>query len=147
MIFESFVEPAYNFRMTDMQAAMGRTTARAPARRSSPRGGRSPNATAPALDDHPVLVPPRELPWMRANFQSYPLRIRPDARLSQVEIMQHLLDHGVASRRGVGNAHMEPAYANTRLVLRARALRCRAAPPGPLPAPAPLRRGARRTPS
>ena len=50
---------------------------------------------------------------MRANFQSYPLRIRPGTRLSQVEIMQHLLDHGVASRRGVGNAHAEPAYANT----------------------------------
>jgi dTDP-4-amino-4,6-dideoxygalactose transaminase len=50
---------------------------------------------------------------VRANFQSYPLRIRPGARLSQVEIMQHLLDRGVASRRGVGNAHMEPAYAST----------------------------------
>ncbi len=47
---------------------------------------------------------------MRANFQSYPLRIRPGTRLTQVEIMQHLLNCGVASRRGVGNAHAEPAY-------------------------------------
>jgi dTDP-4-amino-4,6-dideoxygalactose transaminase len=47
---------------------------------------------------------------MRANFQSYPLRIRPSTRLTQVDIMQHLLDRGVASRRGVGNAHAEPAY-------------------------------------
>jgi len=111
VVFESFHEPAYNFRMTDMQAAMGRTqlsrlrqtiaTRRALAERY--RG---------ALDDHPILAPPRELPWMRANFQSYPLRIRPGARPSQVEIMQHLLDRGVASRRGVGNAHAEPAYAS-----------------------------------
>jgi dTDP-4-amino-4,6-dideoxygalactose transaminase len=50
---------------------------------------------------------------MRSNFQSYPLRIRSVARSSQVQIMQHLLDHGVASRRGVGNAHSEPAYATT----------------------------------
>jgi dTDP-4-amino-4,6-dideoxygalactose transaminase len=49
---------------------------------------------------------------MRANFQSYPLRIRSDSRLTQVEIMRHLLDRGVASRRGVGNAHAEPAYHN-----------------------------------
>jgi perosamine synthetase len=47
---------------------------------------------------------------MRANFQSYPLRLRAGVARTQVEIMQHLLDHDVACRRGVGNAHMEPAY-------------------------------------
>ena len=107
--FESFAEPAYNFRMTDMQAAMAR-----------PQLARLGEIVAErrlladryrtALDDHPGLAPPHEPIWMRANFQSYPLRIRPDARLSQVKIMQHLLDHDVASRRGVGNAHGEPAY-------------------------------------
>jgi dTDP-4-amino-4,6-dideoxygalactose transaminase len=30
--------------------------------------------------------------------------------MSQVAIMQFLLDRGVASRRGIGNAHAEPAY-------------------------------------
>ena len=50
---------------------------------------------------------------MRANFQSYPLRLHDGAHLSQIEIMQHLLDRGVASRRGVDNAHMEPAYTAT----------------------------------
>lgn len=115
VVFESFAEPAYNVRMTDMQAAMGRTQlARLPqiiaTRRALAERYRAD------LTDHPVLAvlaPPRELPWMRANFQSYPLRIRAGARLSQVEIMQYLLDRGVASRRGVGNAHAEPAYANT----------------------------------
>jgi perosamine synthetase len=107
--FEAFAEPAYNFRMTDMQAAM--------ARPQLARLGESiacrrllADRYRTELDDHPVLAPPHEPIWMRANFQSYPLRIRPDARLSQVKIMQHLLDHDVASRRGVGNAHSEPAY-------------------------------------
>ena len=112
VVFESFQEPAYNFRMTDMQAAMGRTQlARLHATIATRRA--LAERYRMALDDHPVLAPPRELPWMRANFQSYPLRIRPSARMSQVEIMQHLLDRDVASRRGVGNAHAEPAYANT----------------------------------
>ena len=109
--FESFVEPAYNFRMTDMQAAMAR-----------PQLARLGEIVAmrrlladryhTELAGHPALSPPQEPIWMRANFQSYPLRIRPDGRLSQIQIMQHLLDHGVASRRGVGNAHAEPAYRN-----------------------------------
>lgn len=108
--FESFSEPAYNARMTDLQAALARPQlARLDAivaeRRALAR------RYAEALAEHPSLEPPREQPWMRANFQSYPLRIRAGARLSQREIMQHLLDRGVASRRGVGNAHAEPAYA------------------------------------
>jgi dTDP-4-amino-4,6-dideoxygalactose transaminase len=112
VVFESFAEPAYNFRMTDMQAAMGRTQlARLPQTIATRRA--LADRYRAALDDHPILSPPQELPWMRANFQSYPLRLRPGARLSQVEVMQHLLDRGVASRRGVGNAHMEPAYAST----------------------------------
>jgi perosamine synthetase len=112
VVFESFAEPAYNVRMTDMQAAMGRAQlARLPQTIATRRA--LADRYRAALAEHTILSPPQELPWMRANFQSYPLRLRPGARLSQVEIMQHLLDRGVASRRGVGNAHMEPAYAST----------------------------------
>lgn len=109
--FESFVEPAFNFRMTDMQAAMARPQL---ARLGEIIAVRRMLADRyhGELAEHPVLSPPQEPIWMRANFQSYPLRIRPGGRLTQVEIMQHLLDHGVASRRGVTNAHAEPAYRN-----------------------------------
>ncbi|MBN2574139.1 MAG: DegT/DnrJ/EryC1/StrS family aminotransferase [Deltaproteobacteria bacterium] len=109
--FESFVEPAYNFRMTDVQAAMARPQL---ARLDQSIATRRKLALRyrEALEGHPVLAPPHEPSWMRGNFQSYPLRIRPEARSSQVKIMQHLLECGVASRRGVGNAHMEPAYAH-----------------------------------
>ena len=112
VVFESFSEPAYNFRMTDMQAAMGRTQLARLPRTIATRRALAERYRA-ALGDHPVLAPPREPAWMRANFQSYPLRMRTGVRWSQVEIMQHLLDRGVASRRGVGNAHAEPAYAST----------------------------------
>jgi dTDP-4-amino-4,6-dideoxygalactose transaminase len=110
VVFESFAEPAYNFRMTDLQAALAR-----------PQLARLDQIIATrrmlaeryrnALDGHPIFEAPQERPWMRANFQSYPLRLRAGARLSQVEIMQRLLDRGIATRRGVGNAHAEPAYA------------------------------------
>jgi dTDP-4-amino-4,6-dideoxygalactose transaminase len=33
-----------------------------------------------------------------------------DAKVSRDALMQHLLDAGIASRRGIMNAHQEPAY-------------------------------------
>ena len=108
--FESFLEPGYNLRMTDMQAALARPQL-ARLQKSIVERRALAERYRLALDGHRLLQPPRELPWMRANFQSYPLRLRDGAHLSQVEILQHLLDRGVASRRGVDNAHMEPAYA------------------------------------
>jgi perosamine synthetase len=112
VVFEAFAEPAYNFRMTDLQAALAR-----------PQLGRLDEIIRirrclahryrDELDGHPLFEAAQEQPWMRPNFQSYPLRLRAGVRLSQVEIMQRLLDRGIASRRGVGNAHAEPAYAQT----------------------------------
>jgi dTDP-4-amino-4,6-dideoxygalactose transaminase len=107
--FESFAEPAFNFRMTDLQAAVGRPQlARLPAIIAERRA--LADRYNEALANHPLLAPPAEPPWIRSNWQSYPVTLRPGGRLSQVAIMQFLLDRGVASRRGIGNAHAEPAY-------------------------------------
>jgi dTDP-4-amino-4,6-dideoxygalactose transaminase len=106
---ESFSEPAFNFRMTDLQAAVGRPQlARLPA--IIPERRALAARYAEALADHPVLAPPVEPPWVRSNWQSFPTTLRPGGRLSQSAIMQFLLDRGVASRRGIGNAHAELAY-------------------------------------
>ena len=107
--FEDFSEPAFNFRMTDLQAAVGRPQlAHLPAIIAERRA--LADRYAEALADHPLLAPPVEPSWARSNWQSYPVTLRPGGRLSQVAIMQFLLDRGVASRRGIGNAHAEPAY-------------------------------------
>ena len=107
---QSFSEPAFNFRMTDLQAAVGRPQlARLPAILAERRALAARYANA--LANHPLLAPPSEPPWLRSNWQSYPTTLRAGGRMSQVEIMQFLLDRGVASRRGIGNAHAEPAYA------------------------------------
>lgn len=44
------------------------------------------------------------------NWQSYIITLLPDAPLSQEEIMQHLLNHRIATRRGVMACHIEPVY-------------------------------------
>jgi dTDP-4-amino-4,6-dideoxygalactose transaminase len=112
VVFEQFCEPAFNYRMTDLQAAVGRPQLAclddivAERRRLADR-------YAESLAEHPLFTPPREPVWTRSNWQSYALALRPGARGRQVEIMQFLLDRGVASRRGIGNAHAEPAYRHT----------------------------------
>jgi dTDP-4-amino-4,6-dideoxygalactose transaminase len=109
VVFEEFLEPAYNFRLTDIQAAVGRPQlARLDAILDERR--RLAAAYDQALAANRALRPPTERAGARSNWQSYPAFIRPEAQMSQVEIMQRLADLGIATRRGVGNAHQEPAY-------------------------------------
>jgi perosamine synthetase len=54
-------------------------------------------------------MPPREPAWARSNWQSYCVRL--SERIDQHEIMQSLLDQGIATRRGVMCSHRQPAYA------------------------------------
>ena len=109
VIFEEYLEPAYNFRMTDLQAAVGRpqlsrlTAIIAERRRLADRYIRE-------LAAHPVFEPLHEAPWSRSNWQSFPVFLRPDCGTTQVAVMQHLMDHGIACKRGISNAHQEPAY-------------------------------------
>ena len=112
VVFEQYLEPAFNYRMTDMQAALGRPQiARLSASVDARR--RIADRYAKALLSHPVLEAPRPRATARWNFQSYPARLRDGCGVGQVEAMQFLLDRGVACKRGVSNAHQEPAYADS----------------------------------
>ena len=111
VIFEEYTEPAFNYRMTDVQAAIGRPQlARMDGIIAERR--RLADRYRQALGGSSIFAPPVERPTARSNWQSYPLRIRPDSKLSQIDVMQRLLDAGVGSKRGIGNAHQEPAYAD-----------------------------------
>lgn len=93
--------------MTDIQAAVGRVQfKRLPEilerRRSLAARYRH------LLVQIPGLGLPVEPQWSRSNWQSYCFRL-PET-LEQGEVMQALLDAGIATRRGVMCAHREPAY-------------------------------------
>ncbi len=109
IVFEEYLEPAFNHRMTDLQAAIGRSQlARLDATISERR--RLAQIYADALVDNAVFVAPADPPSARSNWQSYPVKIRPGVKLSQREIMQLFLAAGIATKRGVSNSHQEPAY-------------------------------------
>jgi perosamine synthetase len=107
VIFEEHVALGYNYRMTDIQAAVGREQLkRLPElvgrRRSLAERYRE------LLSDVPGLTLPHEPQWARSNWQSYCVRL-PDW-CDQRTTMQKMLDEGIATRRGIMCAHREPAY-------------------------------------
>jgi perosamine synthetase len=107
VVFEEYVVAGYNYRMTDIQAAIGREQLkRLPAivARRRELAARY-EARLQSIDG---VVVPREPEWGRSNWQSYAVRI--GAWIDQRTFMQRLLDAGIATRRGVMNAHRERAY-------------------------------------
>ena len=107
VVFEDYPIVGFNYRLTDIQAAIGRAQlARLDgliARRRELAG-----RYATALACLPGVVLPREPEWARTNWQSYAVRVH---GADQRTVMQRMLDDGVATRRGVMNAHLEAAYA------------------------------------
>jgi perosamine synthetase len=107
VIFEDYAVLGYNYRMTDIQAAIGRQQLRRlpelVARRRELAG-----RYVELLGDIEGLDLPCEPAWARSNWQSYCVRL-PD-RVAQKRVMQNLLDQGIATRRGIMCAHREAPY-------------------------------------
>jgi dTDP-4-amino-4,6-dideoxygalactose transaminase len=108
VIFEEYSELGYNYRLTDLQAAVGRAQLRRLPEMLSRRREQVRRYRA-LLSDIPGLVLPSEPSWARSNWQSFCVRL-PDDR-DQRGVMQAMLDAGVSTRRGIMCAHRETAYA------------------------------------
>jgi dTDP-4-amino-4,6-dideoxygalactose transaminase len=111
VIFEQYTAPAYNYRMTDVQAAIGREQLKRLPQILACRRARA-DIYAEAIGRIEGVFAPEEPDWARSNWQSYCVRLAPD--IDQRRVMQHMLDNGVATRRGIMCIHMEPAYADLR---------------------------------
>jgi dTDP-4-amino-4,6-dideoxygalactose transaminase len=112
VVFESYPVVGFNYRMTDIQAAIGRQQLRrlpGILRRRQELAARY----AQALDTIPGLEPPIVPDFARSNFQSYAVRVTPDYPVSRGELMAVLLSEGISTRRGIMNAHQERAYADS----------------------------------
>ena len=111
VIFEDYLVIGFNYRMTDVQAAVGRKQLeRLPqlvSRRRALAAG-----YAELLADVEGLGLPVEPEWARSNWQSYCVRL-PD-RCDQRKVMQYALDLGIATRRGIMCSHRELPYRDAR---------------------------------
>jgi dTDP-4-amino-4,6-dideoxygalactose transaminase len=115
VIFEEYPVLGFDYRLTDIQAAVGRVQlSRLPellARRRE-----IARRYTRALQDVPGLELRFVPDWARPNFQSYAVRVRPEFALSRDALIHRLLDCGISTRGGVMNAHQEGAYAGMPLV-------------------------------
>jgi len=110
VIFESHPEIGYNYRMTDIQAAVGREQLKRMPDIIAARRRLAARYTK-LLQDNLGIVTPHEPEWARSNFQSYSVKL-PD-RLDQRAVMQAMLDAKIATRRGIMCAHREACYAGS----------------------------------
>jgi perosamine synthetase len=107
VIYESYPIVGFNFRMTDIQAAVGREQLkRLPEIVKKRRDLAAHYKTL--LSDIPGLGLPVEPDWARSTWQSFSVRLTKDS--NQRQVMQSMLDEGIATRRGIMCSHREPAY-------------------------------------
>jgi perosamine synthetase len=111
-VFEDYPEIGYNFRLTDIQAAIGLCQLD---RMDGMLRRRREIATAYSgyLDGHPHLVAPFVPSGAQPNWQSYMVVLRDDAPVSRNELMDQLWQRGIPTRRGVMASHLEAPYAPT----------------------------------
>lgn len=110
IVFEEYPVVGFNYRMTDIQAAVGRVQLRRLPGLLERRLELAASYTR-ALSEVPGLVPPGIPEYARPNFQSYAVRVMPDYPLGRDELMRALAERGIRTRRGIMNIHQEAAYA------------------------------------
>jgi dTDP-4-amino-4,6-dideoxygalactose transaminase len=111
--FESYPMIGFNYRLTDIQAAVGREQLKRLPELIAVRR-RLADRYRSLLVDIPGLSLPEEPTWARSNWQSFCVRL--PEHCDQRRIMQNLLDRGISSRRGIMCAHRELPYQDARNV-------------------------------
>jgi perosamine synthetase len=111
VILEEYREVGYNYRMTDVQAAIGLAQL-GKLDRILARRRELADAYHALLQDIPGLTMARDPACGRSNFQSFWVLLPDDFPVSRDDVLQALLDEGIAARRGIMAAHLEPAYSD-----------------------------------
>jgi dTDP-4-amino-4,6-dideoxygalactose transaminase len=107
---EEYTEIGFNYRMTDIQAAIGLVQLeRLPA--IVRRRRQIVAAYTAELADLPGLRPVADPPWGRSNFQSFWIEVLPEFPVTRDELLALLADDDISGRRGIMASHRQPAYA------------------------------------
>jgi perosamine synthetase len=107
VIFEKYLELGYNYRMTDIQAAVGREQLKRLPKIIEHRR-RQAKRYKLMLSSIPGMVTPFEPDGSKTNWQSYCVYLPEDQ--DQKKVMQKMLNDGVSTRPAIMNSHQEPAY-------------------------------------
>jgi len=115
VIIEDHLEIGYNYRLTDIQAAVGikqleRLDWIVTERRKIAQKYQE------AFKEIDFIRLPLEPEGYVTNWQSYVIYLKPESPIKRNELMQLMLDKEISTRRGVMTSHRESAYKNFKLV-------------------------------
>ncbi|MFC3988027.1 DegT/DnrJ/EryC1/StrS family aminotransferase [Actinoplanes siamensis] len=110
-VLETYLETAFNYRMTDIQAAVGLVQLGRLAGLVEQRRALAARYQE-LLSGIDGLVPVRDPAWGRTNYQSFWVLLNRPYRTGRDEVLAELAKRGVSARRGIMAAHLEPAYAD-----------------------------------
>ncbi len=112
-VFEAYLETGYNYRMTDIQAAVGLVQLAKLDAMVARRRELAARYHA-ELSDVDGLTPVTDPPYGQTNFQSFWVLIDERFGHTRDEVLAELAEAGISARRGIMAAHLEPAYAQDR---------------------------------
>jgi perosamine synthetase len=109
-VIEQYLETGWNYRMTDIQAAVGLVQLgkldQIVARRRE-LGRRY----IERFSDIPGVLSAADPPYGTTNFQSFWLLLPDNSPIGRDELLAALMERGISARRGIMASHLEPAYA------------------------------------
>jgi perosamine synthetase len=110
-IFQEYYESGYNYRMTDMQAAMGLVQLK---KLDSMLEQRTQQARfyERAIAELPEVSPPFVPADVSHAYSSYCIRLSPSSRVSPEEVVKRMAAAGISCRRGIPPLHYEPYFAS-----------------------------------
>jgi dTDP-4-amino-4,6-dideoxygalactose transaminase len=115
-VIEQYTEVGFNFRMTDIQAAIGLVQLRkipdmVARRRVLARRYQE------LLSGIPGLLTAGDPPNSETNYQSFWILLPEESAVDRDDLLRLLAEADISARRGIMAAHLEPAYADARLSL------------------------------
>ena len=115
-VIEHYTEVGFNFRMTDVQAAIGLVQLRklpevVARRRILARRYQE------LLSGIPRLLTADDPPFGETNYQSFWMLLPDESAMGRDDLLRLLAEAGISARRGTVAAHLEPAHADANLCL------------------------------
>lgn len=111
IIFEDHLEVGYNYRMTDIQAAVGIKQLEKLDLIISERRNIAQHYNEAFKTINHINIPFEKEGYF-TNYQSYVIYIKKESPVSRNRFMELMLEKGISTRRGIMTSHRESAYKN-----------------------------------
>jgi len=109
IVFEQYGELGYNYRLSDIQAAIGIVQLSKLDPLLARRRTIADRYDAAFQSLTQVQVPARP-PYAEHAYQSYGIVLTPSCARERDDVLQALVDRGISCRRGIPPIHLEPLY-------------------------------------